>query len=306
MSDLYDLAKDFVKQQNSTNTRAAYVLDLSKWLHFLGDQAPSVQVAIAFKEEIEGKYAPNTARRIFSTVSAFHDWARRSGFYERNPFELVKRPKMIEGAAPKVPTDIQVARILKAVDRDSPAGKRHYAILTLLLCGLRASEVCDLRVGDWQYDEATETTFVRVVGKGMKERRVPLTEEARRALSDHDLEILRMRRTALRRRDTDWLIEDVFPGQPITRKQVAYVCEKYGKLAGVRGFSPHSFRHHYGTRLYRVTRDVLGVGKLMGHSKPETTQRYATLDLADLVETARMDPRAGVDKEEYNDEQAAR
>ena len=292
--------RSFIEQQNSPNTQDAYRRDLTTWSEWSVDKPFTVDTAVAFKTWLLSHYAPASARRIFSTTRCFYDWMRKHGKLEVNPFEAVKAPQRAD-SAPNVPTDVQVERILRAIDRESPSGKRHYAIMTLLLCGLRASEVCDLRVEDWQYDETTKATFVRVIGKGMKERRVPLTEEARRALTDHDLEILRMRRTA-RREDNDWLIEDVFPGRPITRKQVAYVCDKYGKLAGVRGFSPHSFRHHYGTRLYRVTRDVLGVGRLMGHSKPETTQRYARLDLADLVETARLDPRAGIDKGEYDAE----
>lgn len=288
MSTLPPEAEQFIHQHNSPNTRSAYVLDLSKWFRFLGDRAPSVAVVLAWKDQLEGSYAQNSARRIFTTVGAFYDWCRRAGIIERNPFELVKRPPEIEGDAPRVPTDVQVERILRAVDRRSPAGKRHYAILCLLLNGLRAQEVCDLRMRDYFTDEATDAPVLRVVGKGMHERIVPLTPEANDALVSYLQDQLVMGNPHGK---DDYLLEDVFPGRPITRKQVAFACEKYGKLAGVRGFTPHSFRHHYATRLYRVTRDVLGVGKLLGHKKTETTKRYARLDLADLVETARLDPR---------------
>lgn len=290
MSTLPPEAEQFIHQHNSPNTRSAYLLDLSKWFRFLGERAPSVGVVLAWKDQLEASYAQNSARRIFTTVGAFYDWCRRAGIIERNPFELVKRPPEIEGDAPRVPTDVQVERILRAVDRRSPAGNRHYAILCLLLNGLRAQEVCDLHVRDWTYDVTTGAFNLRVVGKGNQERIVPITNEAQNALSAYSIDLMQMRRTH-EREPNEWLIEDVFPGHKITRKQVAFVCSKYGKLAGVEGFTPHSFRHHYATRLYRVTRDVLGVGKLLGHKKTETTKRYARLDLADLVETARLDPR---------------
>lgn len=281
-------AKVYAEQQASENTRSAYILDLSKWFSFLGSRAPSVELVLEWKQQLEEAYAPNSARRIYSTVRSFYDWMRRAGEVGINPFELVKRPKVIEDQSPNQPTDDQVRRIMQAVRlHDSSSGHRHYAIMCLLLNGLRAQEVCDLRCQDFFYDEATNAKVLRVIGKGMYERLVPATDETNEALVYYIADRVL---THGQRKPTDPLLEDAIRG-PVTRKQVAYVCAKYGEMAGVRGFTPHSFRHHYGTRLYRVTHDVLAVGKLLGHKKTDTTKRYARLDLADIVRTASLDPR---------------
>lgn len=278
-------AEQYVGQQNSPNTRDAYRRDLGLWF---SQRLPlGVESVVRFKRMLIERFAPSTAKRTYATVSAYHDWLRRQGKLPINPFEAVKPPQMATNVAPNVPTDEQVSQVLAAIDRRSLSGMRHYAILCLLLNGLRAQEVCDLRVGDI----FAEPVVARVVGKGRKERMVPLTVEAITAVDEYTSTLAHHLRRP--RDDGDWLIEDVFPGVKITRHQVAYVCRKYGELAGVGGFTPHSFRHHYGTRLYRATHDVLGVGKLMGHSKPETTQVYARMDLDDLIATAKQDPRYG-------------
>jgi site-specific recombinase XerD len=288
MTNLPAKANIFVNTQNSPNTKDAYRLDLSKWFAFMGDNAPSVELVVEWKDKLELQYAPATASRIFSTVRSYYDWLRRQNLVLLNPFEAVKRPRKLLNVTPSVPSDEQVERILDAVDLGSAAGKRHYAILCLLLNGLRAQEVCDLRVRDLPKDNHSQV--IRVIGKGMKERMVPLTTEAGAALSHYMIEE-QAKGWSWGGLD-GWLIHDNFPmGHQITRKQVAFVVDKSARLAGVAGISPHSFRHHYGTRMYRATHDLLAVQKLLGHVKPETTQIYAQLDLSDLVEAARQDPR---------------
>lgn len=273
-------ADTFIGMQTNENTRAAYRADLDKWFRFLptcGASGP--MAALRFREWLEATYAQSTANRVFTTVRTYHDWLRKQGIIELNPFEPIKAPRVTQDKTPKVPTDVQVERILRET-LDYP---RDRAILQLLLNGLRASEVCALNVDDHTYDPVTGAFLVRVVGKGDRERIVPLTTDSQNALSlyymkDHHPQ------------PGGPIFVDAL-GHRITRKQVAYVCRAAGERAGVVGFTPHSFRHHYGTRMYRVTRDVLGVGKLMGHVKPTTTLRYAHLDLSDIVETARLDPR---------------
>ncbi len=276
MNDLTFSMQAFVDQQNSPNTRDAYARDLHVWLkHGWGMELPPNE-AVGFKKYLMNKYAPSTARRIFSTVRSYHNWLTTQGDTGPNPFDGVKAPAR-DDTIVRVPTGSQVQRILDEAKRDT----RARAMLLLLLNGLRASEVCDLRWGD--YFATADTMAVRVMGKGRKERIVPLNREAQGAMDAYT-----------------YLYGGVSPeaplftdinGKPVTRKGVSYQFEKYSKRAGVRGFSPHSFRHNYGTRLYKASKDILGVGKLMGHSKAETTQVYARLDLTDLIATARLDPR---------------
>jgi len=295
--------RKFVEQQTSPNTRRSYERDLKVWCLWQIGKPFTVDTAVDFKTHLVSTYAPATAQRTFSTVRTFYQWMFDRGETDANPFAHVKSPSHSE-TAPVVPTDLDVARILKTVDRwdglRGGRGARDYAILTLLLNGLRAQEVCDLRWKDLSFTMGA--WCLRVVGKGNKERFVPLSHEAAEALHyymDHTF------KPGVRDRgeQDQPLFTDII-GQPVTRDQIRHVCEKYGEAAGIKGFLPHSFRHHYGTRMYRATRDVLGVGKLMGHARPETTMRYARLDLADIIETAKLDPRNPVDEVEYNAKQA--
>lgn len=273
--------RQFVDQQNSRNTQLAYERDLRAWSAWSSARREvGVELAVAYKKHLLANYAQATARRMFGTVRAYFRWLHAQNPAMPNPFSAVKGPVALS-AAPRIPSDADVDRMVAAVDTETLIGKRDLAVLTLLLNGLRAQEVCDLRVSDARVTR--QPCVMRVVGKGQHERFVPLTDEAATAI-----------RSYVRTRDPlpdEWLIEDIFPDRPITRHVVSYVVEKYARLAGVQGVSPHSFRHHYATRLYRATRDVIGVGKLLGHAKPETTMMYARLDLSDIVETARHDPR---------------
>lgn len=305
--NLPELTRPFIEQQNSHNTRDAYAQDLAKWLAFLnsrGIKTPTVEDVMVFKQALESGYAQNTARRIFSTARTFYDWLRKQGLITLNPFELVKGPKTLLDRSPNVPTDIQVERVLRSVQRNAMPGDRDYLILSLLLNGLRAQEVCDLNIDSIFKDDATGHHCVRVIGKGNKERVVPLTDEARDALWEYaaSMAVLGGRPAGLLPPHAPLIVDALH--DRITRKQVSYVVDKYAKRAGLKGLSPHSFRHHYGTRLYRATRDIVSVGKLLGHTKPETTAIYARMDLSDLVEVARLDPRNPVDEQEYHAKQA--
>lgn len=269
-------ARQYVEQQHSPHTRAAYRRDLDRW--FEADLPLTVEGAAAYRSWLVERYAPASAQRMFVTVRGFYDWLRKQGKVESNPFELLKVPKR-DDVAVTVPSDADVARILLGMDRWGE-DSRDYAIITLLLNGLRAQEVCDLRWDDLRF---MQVWVMRVVGKGRKERFVPLNDEAQAAVQHHQ-------RTSAPVQPEDAMFTDI-TGAPITRHQVTYVCHKHAKAAGVPPYPPHAFRHHYGTRLYRATHDVLGVGRLLGHARAETTQRYARLDLSDLIRTAQHDPR---------------
>jgi integrase/recombinase XerD len=289
----------FTDQQNSENTRQAYRRDLKHWCLWQLGRPFTVDTAVAYKDHLLSTYSAASAQRMFNTVRAFYSWMQAQGKLDANPFLAVKAP-IRPDRAPNVPTDLDVARILKTVDRwdglRGGRGARDYAILMLLLNGLRASEVCDLRWCDYLFTSGA--WCVRVVGKGGKERFVPVTTEAQEAMEYYMDSTFKPGVSSRGEREQP-MFHDIL-GERMSRHQIAAICTKYGERANVPGFTPHSFRHHYGKRLYRVSRDVLGVGKLMGHARPETTKVYANLDLADVIETARLDPRNTVDTAEYH------
>lgn len=296
--------RTFIDQQNSLNTKRAYESDLRDWILWQLDRPFTVDTAVAYKNHLLSTFAPATAQRRFSTVRSFYSWLVAQGKQQGNPFLSIKAPVRPDRASQRIPTDLDVARILKTVDRwdglRGGRGARDYAILCLLLNGLRAQEVCDLRFCDYMFMQGV--WCVRVFGKGGKERIVPVNSETQGAMEYYMDSTFEPGVTGRGEREQPMFFDIMHA--PMTRHQVASVCAKYGERAGVSGFTPHSFRHHYGKRLYIATRDVLGVGKLMGHSRAETTQVYARLDLADVIETAKLDPRNTVDTVEYDAKQA--
>jgi site-specific recombinase XerD len=172
-----------------------------------------------------------------------------------------------------VPEDSVIDRLVEACNEPRDA-----AIIALLLNGLRASEVGSLETTDWTWSETYSCHIIRVLGKGFKERLVPANSQTSERVS---------RYLNGRQRASTWLLG---PSQT-TLRAIEYVLEKYCERAGIAGVSPHSLRHAYATRLARAHVGVFQLQQLLGHASPATTQRYITLDMGDLVEAARKDPR---------------
>lgn len=267
----------FIAQQTSPNTRRAYHNDLTRWVAFLDGRRPTVELVVEFKQGLEAALAPASAKRVFSAVRSYYRWV---GLVP-NPFDRVKGPKVVQTVAPKTPSDEAVEALLAAVDTSDVQGLRDKAIITLLLSNLRASEVADLNRDDLFFDK--EYGFVlRVVGKGQKERYVPATDEAVDAVHAFHVET---------QRHEEPLLFD-YDGSRLTYKQVEHAVYRAAKRAGLTGMHPHALRHHYATRMTKAGVGILPLMKLLGHARPETTQQYVGLDLSDLVEAARKDPRA--------------
>ena len=251
----------FIDMQNSEHTKRAYRLDLDKWFAFLGDREPSIQTALEFREFLIESVASGSALRTFTTVRSYYHWLGGD-----NPFERVKAPKRLSGWVPVVPSDDSVNAVMDVCD----SGMER-AILACLANGLRAQEVCDLSVEDFYLDPDYDRWILRVTGKGQKLRLVPVNDETAEALID----VLPARGRVFR---------------SLNPRKVHYIVEKLAKRAGV-AMHPHALRHNYATRLVRAGADVFSLQGLLGHARPETTGVYVNLNLSDLVNTSRLDPR---------------
>ena len=274
MADPIDL---FIEQQTSPNTRRAYRTDLTRWVAFLDGRHPTMDDVIQFKQGLEAALAPASARRVFAAVRSYYRWVGGE-----NPFDRVKAPASVSNTTPKTPSNVAVDALLDAVDTSDLNGLRHKAILTLLANGLRAQEVADLGEDDLYYEHEYGAFILRVVGKGRKERLVPATPEAVAAVQAF--------RIADQQRPATLLFD--YDGSPLTYEQVRFAVDHWAKAAGLVGMHPHALRHHYATRLVRAGVNILHVQKLLGHARADTTQQYVGLDLADLVDAAKRDPRA--------------
>ena len=268
----------FVGMQNSVETAKAYRKDLSCWYGWLGARALTTDVVVSFKVWLQENRAPAGASRVFTTVRTFHRWLLQQGIIDKSPFEYVKRPQRVVNQTPEVPSDRAVDALLASARQDSP---RWGAVVALLLNGLRASEVANVTTDGVIFDAAKGLVILKVLGKGMKERHVPLSHEARLVVGEY-------RRTL---DTTSGLLIPGDKGQPMTLRQVQHIVYKSTERAGLVGLHPHALRHHYATRLARAGVPVLQLQKLMGHSDPGTTQVYVDLDLTDLSAAAQLDPR---------------
>ena len=248
----------FIEQQASENTREAYRNDMSKWLAFLGDREPTEQIVLDWRNHLESSGASSTAIRAFSTVRSFYRWAGLD-----NPFDAIKAPRRIKNWTPSAPDETDVANLKKVCS--NPV---EYAIIELLDNGLRVSEVIDLDVDDLTFESEYQTWVLKITGKGQKVRFVPLNTESAEAV----VSILPKS-------------GKIFPR--MNRRKVYYLFEKY---TGAK-LHPHALRHGYATRLIRNDVNVLSVQKLLGHARTETTSLYVNLELSDLVEATKRDPR---------------
>lgn len=265
-------AIDFCNQQTSKHTSEAYLYDLRTWFTFLDERVETREIAIEYRKFLEGKYSARTSARRFNTGRAFYRWTGGN-----NPFDGVKSPKRLRNATPAVPSDATVDAILEGA-----GSSRDRAVVALLLNGLRASEITLLGPDDFVWSPQYGCHIIRVRGKGNKERLLPANSETSRMVSAY---------LSISKRGVPWLIGALRGNEGMTRRQVTEVMRRACKRAGIPEVSPHKLRHHFGTRMWQAKKDLLALQNLMGHESPVTTQVYVRLDLGDVVDMMKHDPR---------------
>jgi integrase/recombinase XerC len=240
-----------------------------------------------------------TAARKLAAVRTFGRWLRREGLIDADPASLSGTPSREQ----KIPVHLSVeemARLLETPDRASPLGRRDQAILELFYAsGLRLSELTGLDLDDLNL----ASRMVRVLGKGRKQRLVPITQTAadaiRQYLKDRDAMIRKgagtRDRAAVRGRprETHPLFVN-YRGERLSPRSVHRLVQKYVALCSTRfGISPHALRHSFATHLLQGGADVRGIQELLGHAQLSTTQRYTHANAAHLIEVYRQaHPRA--------------
>ncbi len=254
--------------QTSPRTREAYRKDIQRWMDSGYDL--TVEGVAAWKADLTATHAGSTAARYYSSVRTYHRWLVQTGALQHSPFEAVKAPALRPSVVVNVPSDADVECL-----RASLTTPRNRLIVELLLMGLRASEVVNLRADALRFDNGYGHYLV-FRGKGDKERVVPVDDNLLDAVNATDYE-------------SEWMVANE-DGSPVTYDTVNGVVDTAAAKAGVVIY-PHMLRHHYATRLVRAGADVFSLQKLVGHASVVTTQRYVHMDLSDLVEAASLDPR---------------
>jgi len=257
----------------SQNTLGAYRADLMTLGRGLADQDKSVDQAdkadlLAFiAGRVEGGAKPRSTARQLSSFRRFFRYIMREGMRDDDPTSDIEMPR-IGRSLPKTLTEDEVELLLSAPNTDEPLGHRDRAMLELLYAtGLRVSELINLKQSQVNFNQGV----LRIVGKGDRERLIPLGDESQRWLKDF---IDGPRMEILLERQTDYL----FPtrrGDRMTRQAFWHIIKRYAQKAGVqKKMSPHSLRHAFATHLLNRGADLRVVQLLLGHSDLSTTQIY--------------------------------
>jgi integrase/recombinase XerD len=276
-----------VERGLSGNTVDAYRRDLTRYLRFLegagvGDvrQAREADVS-ALVRALDGVgLEPASIARGLSAVKTFHRFLAAEGLAAGDPAERVIPPRMRRGL-PAVLNIFEVERLLEQPDLTAPLGVRDRAMIeTLYALGVRVSELIALRTPDLLLD----AEVVRVVGKGDKERVVPVGAEA----MEHVLYYLRNVRPQLAKPHSGDVVFLNWRGRRLTRMAVWKMLKGYARKAEIlKDVSPHTLRHSFATHLLEGGADLRAVQEMLGHADISTTQIYTHLDREYLKEVHR-------------------
>lgn len=262
-----------LERRLSPNTVASYCHDVSGLLEFCGKGpaaiGPEDIKAYLGKVTADG-LSKRSSARLVSSLRSFFDWCVQEGEIKDNPCDRVDAPKLGK-YLPSVLSLQEVEAILESVDTRKASGKRDRAILEVLYgCGLRVSEAAGLRISHVHFDEG----FVDVVGKGDKQRLVPLGEPAADAIRTY----LEDRPAPASRAVEDILFLNKF-GKPLSRVSIFKMVKEQAMAAGVqKEISPHTFRHSFATHLIENGADLRIVQEMLGHESILTTELYTHID----------------------------
>jgi integrase/recombinase XerC len=285
-----------VERGASPHTCRAYRKDLELFSAFLQEQGLSLDVTkidyltirLYLGHLYRGKRIKRTSvKRKLASLRTFFKYLKREGIVEKNPAKMVAIPKGGKDLPHTLSVD-EAFRFLAIPDSTSPLGSRDRAILEFLYSsGLRVGELTALSLDDLDLGAG----MVRVMGKGSKERMVPIGSKAVEALRlylTHRGELLAKWHT-----DTRYLFLN-HQGGRLTARSVGRMIKKYLLLAGImKETTPHTFRHSFATHLLDAGADLRGIQELLGHASLSTTQKYTHVSSAKLMEVYdRSHPRA--------------
>lgn len=272
-----------LQRNYSGNTLEAYILDINKLLKFLKDNGISpeaaklsdIQCFAASLHDIG--ISPRSQCRILSGVRAFYKYLYLDGYIKDDPTELLESPKLGDHL-PEVLTTEEVDRLEQAIDLSKWEGQRNKAIIEVLFsCGLRVSELVNLKMSALYLDEQ----FVRITGKGNKERLVPISENAIEQLKYWFIDRSHMK---IKPGEEDYVFLNR-RGAHLTRTMILIMIKRLGAEAGIqKTISPHTLRHSFATALLEGGADLRAIQSMLGHESIGTTEIYTHIDTHTLRE----------------------
>lgn len=259
------------------NTQEAYMQDLEKLLNFL--KAENIDFRKCTYENLQqfsaelhdiGIHARSQAR-IISGIHSFYRFLVLNNYIETDPSELLETPK-IGLHLPEVLTVEEIDRIIETVDMDKAEGQRNRAILeTLYSCGLRVSELCNLKMSDLYFTEG----FIKVEGKGSKQRIVPISQ---RAIKEIRYWLIDRQAWRIKPGYEDYVFLARW-GKGISRIMIFHLIKELADKAGItKKISPHTFRHSFATHLLEGGANLRAIQAMLGHESITTTEIYTHID----------------------------
>lgn len=302
-----DIVKSYTRylkleRNYSPNTLAAYQNDLSWLLSFCEQQEMNpldiqLEDLQHFAVQLhEHQIGPTSQARILSGIRSFYKYLLLSGEIEQDPTELLESPHLGERLPEVLSTD-EIDQIQKSIDLSKPEGQRNKTIIEVLFsCGLRVSELVNLKLSNLYLEEG----FVRVMGKGSKERLVPISSKAVRELKYWFVDRNLMK---IQQGEEDYVFLNR-RGKHLTRTMILIMLKRQAVAAGItKTISPHTLRHSFATELLKGGADLRAIQAMLGHESIGTTELYMHIDTTTLrEEILQHHPRNMKERDDDNEE----
>ena len=277
--------KDYLKIERglSENSITSYENDINKLKSFLNDKGKISPLNVSadhikeFVYSISKEVKANSQSRIISGLKSFYDYLLFEKLIKINPVSNIESPKLRR----KLPSTLSIEEInsmINNIDKTKKESERNIAIIeTLYGCGLRVSELINLKISDLYFEE----DFVKVTGKGNKQRLVPVSEVNKQCINTYLINSRTKLNIDSRSSDIIFLNRN---GYKLTRAMIFTIVKSLSKKAGIKKtISPHSFRHSFATHLLENGADLKTIQQLLGHESITTTEIYMHLDNKALV-----------------------
>ncbi len=279
MNSNIQLYKNYIKLERSLSPKTveAYLHDIEKLNDFLGDRKKLEDVELSdLQSFLASLYDENMSARsqarIISGLKSFYKFMLSDHLIKHDPTELLDAPK-IGRHLPEVLSLPEIEAILNGIDLSKPEGHRNKAIIEVMYgCGLRVSEVVNLRISNLHFRE----NYIRIIGKGDKERLVPIGHTAQNAILLY-IEGYRQH-LKIKKGEEDFVFLNR-RGSRLSREMIFMMIKEMAAAVGIRKtISPHTFRHSFATHLVEGGADLRAVQEMLGHESITTTEIYTHLD----------------------------
>lgn len=278
---IHDFQMHLLLEKNlSPHSIEAYTKDILKLQNFLKDQYVNVDwqtvqpshIKSFIKTLSEIGMEATSISRILSGIKTFYNYLNYAQIISHHPAENIENPKTKR----KLPTILNIHEIeamIAQIDRSTPEGERNYAIIeTLYGCGLRVSELTSLKISHINFKE----DFIKVVGKGDKERLIPLGKLAKSAIQNYYHHYRKKFKPISKYEDILFLNKYL---RPLSRIMIFYIIKELAQKANIhKNISPHTLRHSFATHLIEGGANIRAVQELLGHSSITTTEIYTHID----------------------------